>query len=646
MTRDPHASEPFAPSFAERRQAFLAHLLRSPAPPGPAAVFHELGRLGAGGSPDAAVVEAALEHVDARRDCADFVLHAILRLLLQFPDDPRLPPELWARMRKSVLGFKYWPDEPGQDSMCTWTENHQILFTGAAFLAGGLFPETAFGNDGARGREKRAVARRRILRWLDLRFRTGFSEWLSHVYYDEDMTALLGLVEHGGDPEIEQRAAMVLDLLLLDVALHSFRGVFGSSHGRSYERMKKWCFQESTSDTQKLVFGTGSFARIENLSAVCLALGTRYRVPAVLWEIAREAARSTFESRQRMGIRLEEAARWGIGFRDLEDGMVLLSLEAYAHPRTIRLFVEMLDAFGWWENDFFRAFKLRRRWLERLRRLHLLPALARRFERDVTRNLRPEVHVTTYRTPDFMLSSAQDWRAGYGGDQQHVWQATLGPDAVCFTTQPGPHKDGSPGHWTGSASLPRVAQVENVAIVLYAAPRGPTLYVRNPPAFTHAWLPRDRFDELREQRGWLFARQGDGYLALRSQQPARWQTQPGEDQGRELVAPGFDNVWVCELGSRARDGSFLVFCDRVASAPLRFGHRSVEYDSPSQGRLAFAWSGPLRRNGEPVRLGGHPRYANPWVQAPFPPEEVVVRCGEHSLELRWPERARRASAFL
>ena len=27
--------------------------------------------------------------------------------------------------------------------------------------------------------------------WLDLRFHTGFSEWLSHVYYDEDLTALL-----------------------------------------------------------------------------------------------------------------------------------------------------------------------------------------------------------------------------------------------------------------------------------------------------------------------------------------------------------------------------------------------------------------------------------------------------------------------
>ena len=28
-----------------------------------------------------------------------------------------------------------------------------------------------------------------------MRFKSGFSEWLSHVYYDEDLTALLSLVD-------------------------------------------------------------------------------------------------------------------------------------------------------------------------------------------------------------------------------------------------------------------------------------------------------------------------------------------------------------------------------------------------------------------------------------------------------------------
>ena len=84
-----------------------------------------------------------------------------------------------------------------------------------------------------------AIARPRIVRWLDLRFRTGFSEWLSNVYYDEDLVALLSLVDFCGDEELVQRATMVTDLMLLDVALNSFQGFFAGSHGRSYEDQKK-----------------------------------------------------------------------------------------------------------------------------------------------------------------------------------------------------------------------------------------------------------------------------------------------------------------------------------------------------------------------------------------------------------------------
>ena len=39
----------------------------------------------------------------------------------------------------------------------------------------------------------------------------------------------------------------------------------------------------------------------------------------------------------------------------------------------------------------------------------------------------------TYKTPDYMLCSAQDWLPGELGYQQHIWQATLGPDAVVFS---------------------------------------------------------------------------------------------------------------------------------------------------------------------------------------------------------------------
>jgi hypothetical protein len=430
------------------------------------------------------------------------------------------------------------------------------------------------------------------------------------------------------------------------MAVSSFQGVFGSSHGRSYEAQKKWAAAEDVADTQKLLFGRGRFSLEDSMSAVCLALSERYRMPRVLYEIANDLDRAEMINRQRLGIRLAEAERWGLGFDNLEDGMVFLSLEAYTHPRTIDLFSRMLDAFNWWENAFFAPFRAREGLIRGARCLGLLPLVARLFERDITRNTREEVHVYTYRTPDYLLSTAQDYRPGYGGDQQHIWQATLGPDAVCFTTHPARREGPSPNYWTGSGSLPRVAQVKNVVLAVYNVDTRPGLYLTHRLRFTHAWLPRDQFDEVIEQQGWMLARWGEGYLALRSQQPYCWQTEPGEDQGREVVAPGTQNIWICELGRRAVDGEFDDFARRIVGAELSFQRLRLSYHSPSQGWLDFGWRGALRQDGKAVPLGRYSRYDNPYAQAGFAADEIAIRHDAHWLELAWPTAERRASSFV
>ena len=164
--------------------------------------------------------------------------------------------------------------------------------------------------------------------------------------------------------------------------------------------------------------------------------------------------------------------------------------------------------------------------------------MARLLEKDISRNVRDEANIYTYRTPDYMLSTAQDYRPGYGGNQHHIWQATLGPNAVCFTTYPANDRraGSSPNYWTGSGTLPRVAQVENVVIAVYKVSNSPLLTIPNKLSYTHAWLPRDQFDRVREQDGWVFAQKGSGYLALWSMNPYRWQADPGEDQNREVIA--------------------------------------------------------------------------------------------------------------
>jgi hypothetical protein len=643
---DKYSEKPFAPTFEARRIAFLEFIRQNPAPTNVKAPWIELARLAGGGTPHEGILSASLDYIDARKDCADLSLHCVLRMLYQFHDDKLLNVQWISRAQKTVLEFKFWPDEPGSDSMCTWNEHHYILFASAAYLAGQLYPDQIFSNSGETGQQKMALNRSRLLRWLNLRFFTGFSEWLSHVYYDEELTALLSLTDFCQDEEIRIRATAIIDLLLFEMAINNFKGVFGSSHGRSYEPTKKWADQESTTDTQKLLFGRGVFTAVENMSAVAFALSDGYRMPGVLYEIANDQDRHEMLHRQRIGINLDQATWWDLKPNDLENGMLLLNLEAYFHPRTINLLVRMMDAFDWWEKPFFQPFARRRRLIKFFKILGLLPLISRHYERDVCRTIREEVNVYTYRTPDYMISTAQDYRKGYGGDQQHIWQATLGPSAVCFTTHPARMKGSPPNYWSGSGILPRVAQIKNVVIAIYRLSKIPSLYVRNELDFTHAWLPRDRFDDVVEKEGWIFARLSDGYLGLLSQYPYQWHEMPGEDRNREIIVRKCNNIWLCEMGCRETDGDFSTFVQRILEAELVFYDSNISYRSPSQGYLQFGWKGPLVQDGRQVPLGDYPRYASPYAQVPFPPEDILISLGEETLHIDWINCNRQANSFI
>ena len=658
-------------TFQTRKQDLLAHIKRNPAPNNTKMAYYELARWAAGGQAHEGIFHAAMDFIDARKDCADFVMHSILRLLYQFDDEdqrvmledsPRQPilnfESLFSCAKTTVLNFKYWPDEPGVDSMCYWTENHHILFTSAAYLAGQLYPDETFANSGQTGREKMKISRKRILRWLDFRFHTGFNEWLSHVYYDEDLTALLSLVDFCADEEIVRKSTMIIDLLLLDMALNSFKGVFGSTHGRSYENSKKWASNEGTIDISKLLFGMGQYSGFDNMSAINLALSTNYKMPAVIEAIAHDVQRSEMETRQRASINLSEAETWGI-FKDgeeqpfpYEDAMFLLQFESYIHPRTVNTFLKMLEDYRWWENGFFYEFEPYKKVLPLMRSLRITKPFARYFEWDFCRNTREEVNTYTYRTPDYMLSCAQDYRPGFGGDQHQIWQATLGADAVCFTTHPGKVEGVSPNYWTGSGQLPRAVQHKNVVICCYNLHRKPALNVPTKLFYTHAWFPKDQFDEVIEKNEWVFARKGDGYLALRSQWPFYWKTgnpadyhtdlilNAPEDVNREMVVPGESNIWICEMGRRGVDGEFGEFVEKVATAVLQFDGLKVTYESPSQGCLEFGWQSPFTQNSQPIQVHDYPRYNNPYVQAEFAPDEINISCGDQQLRLNWKREER------
>jgi hypothetical protein len=327
--------------------------------------------------------------------------------------------------------------------------------------------------------------------------------------------------------------------------------------------------------------------------------------------------------------------------------MVFLTNEADLHPKTAALTMKLFDAFNWWENDFFPEFRPYKGLLSILGKLRLLAVLSRILEKDICRNMRDEPNIYTYRTPDYMLSTAQDHRAGFGGDQHHIWQATLGLDAVCFTTHPAKIEGLSPNYWSGSGILPRAAQYKNLTIVIYYTKKIPALYVPIRFFFTHAWLPKDKFDDVSERKDWIFARKADGYLALRSQKPYFWNKESDEpdltfihgkfpeDMNREIIADGAHNIWICQMGSKGDDGGFEQFIDRICSADLTFRRLEVEFQSPGNGLVRFGWDGPLSVDGVKIPLQDYPRYDNPYVQAKFDSTKIRVSAGDHQLDLNW-----------
>ncbi len=644
---DTYTTESFADTYAQRRAVWIDHVLANPDDGKYSQPYTQLMRLSEGKLPNEKGFVNAFKKAANREDCSDFQMQAVIRLMTEYGNSELVSDALKAHAKYTILNFKYWPDEPGVDHMCYWSENHFIMFAAAGYLAGQLYPDEVFVNSGRTGKEQMERFGPRIMKWMELRFKTGFSEWLSNVYFDEDFPPLLNIIALSKDEEMVARAKQIVDLMLVDMALNSYRGLFGSTHGRTYEPEKKWARRERTRSVTKLVFGTSEFSS-SNMSAVQMALTPSYEPPRVVYEIYHDMTRNKMLNRQRVGWAVENAERWGLDPSNLDHLMYFLTQEAYSHWLVIGTFMQALTEWNWFQNEFFEGYAVKADRLRTLEENDLLQGFAWENRRDVNRGYRAEADICTYRTPSYMLSCVQDYRPGYGGDQQHVWQATLAPDAVCFTTHPVIDEVRAPNYWTGNGTLPRVGQIENVAIIVYNLDLSPGQYITHDCEFTHAWLPKDKFDEVVENEcsNWIFARKGDSYLALWTQQRYSWQEKPGEDKDREIIVPGTQNIFICELGGKEENGSFAAFTEDILSARLLVDSLNAMYISPSQGLLEFGWTGKLRQNGNDIILGGHPRYSNPYAEIPYGGNVMRFECNDEWLELNWVTGTREASTFM
>jgi len=504
---------------------------------------------------DKDVLTEAIEGINERRDCSDFYLVGILGILYRYANDENFPDDLKAPMEECALNFRYWDDEPGSDAMCFRTENHSILFHTCEILAGQMFPDRTFSNVGQPGSWHLEKGRQLAIEWLKQRGNYGFTEWDSNCYFEEDVLALAHLVDLVEDTDLQEMAAVVLDKMFFTMAVNSFKGVFGSSHGRTYSRFVKGGRREATSGLERLAWGMGCFNE-SNRGFVALACAKNYEIHDLLYAVGVDKPDEVWH-RERHG--------------DPADG-------------------------------------------------------------DPTTDPNWGVNKVTYKTPDYMLCSAQDYHAGAKGYQQHIWQATMGPDALVFVTHPpcmsedGTHR---PNYWHGNYILPRVAQWKDTLIAVHDIPEGDWL------GFTHAYFPEYAFDEHTIRDGWAFAKKDGGYLALRADKGLE-RIIRGQNAFRELRSYGLQNVWICQMGREELDGTFEEFQTRVLESELNMiDDLTVEYTNLRGTEIRFGWEGPLTVDGEEQALNGFKHYDGLYCEADFPAKTMDLRFLDWVLRLNF-----------
>ena len=573
-------------------------------------------------------LEGAIERIDVREDCADFTACGLIRFYIE--NKHRLADKNKEEIKKCLTNFKYWMDQyDGRaDSMCHWSENHQIMFSSTEYLVGCTWPDAVFA-DGKTGGEHITMALERIEAWMHQRYYYGFSEYYSNNYYPEDIAPMANFIQfaRAEDSESVQRMKIVMDIIWIDIATQSFKYVdqngntqyaFMSASGRMYMDNK------SSDDTGNrlrpyinLVLENGNdYETNSNRFFVCFKRMYNaevdgkpiYEVPEVVKAIFDDPAKEQIVKSSN-GITLDELVANGLVGQDVYQILMQMGMEAFSNKEVIDNSIDYLNKNKLFNNSFLNDFKLVNLWPLTL--TNSLGFASGLLNPSTNGKAIQRGNVYTYQTPYYSMSTTQEHFAGDYADQHHINLANLASNLSIYTAQP--MRNSTRGqYWVGYGRLPYSVQDKNVNVSIYTIPQSTGLLEPHIVKYTHAYFPVGLFDEVNLEHiseGYVFGRKGDTYimlcalsdgdgkLAFKNDMAGVTEEELTNDRSKikesvkELIEASGDlrydlifeggkaHAWITELGSIEENGSFSQFVSEMLGNRCEFGDMTVTYES-------------------------------------------------------------------
>lgn len=201
--------------------------------------------------------KGAFELIRKKGDCADFVLTPLLAVLLTH--EAKFPHELAIQVKALATDFRYWIDEPGNDVMWYFSENHALLFHVTQYLAGHRYQEQVFSVSQRLGKEQYEIGKQRLDAWFDVFFSYGLSEWNSTTYLPIDLIGFFSLYLAAPDQEMKEKAKKALDFIFEIAAINYHGHTMSSTYGRVYEHNLKAMQQGEMSSILQIAWNKGYF---------------------------------------------------------------------------------------------------------------------------------------------------------------------------------------------------------------------------------------------------------------------------------------------------------------------------------------------------------------------------------------------------
>lgn len=479
------------------------------------------------------LLEKSFAYVYERNDCSDFRIIMFITLIKDFENE--LPDNIKEKIKECLLSFKYWMDEPNEESLCIWSENHQLIYSTSEYIVGDMYPDEIFTNDGQKGIIHKKRAEKRIDIWMEHRFNYGFSEWNSSNYYPENISPMANFIHYTSDKERRNKMKIVMDMLWFDIASNSFvykdkerkYHIFNGATARAYadnkindilgNSCKKYIdITVQPEETKYLEDGWNDHLR-SRFFCYRLMLEAKdengkpyYQLPEIIKDIFNDNSEQVIKSSSSLNIsELKKENLIGQSDRQI---MYQFGMEAFSNPEVVNNTLKYVRKNKMFSNEFLYYFKYAN--LSVVRLFNLLPFLSKNLNLMPNGTALQRGNIYTYRNEYFSMSTAIKYCVGDFGAQQHIWGANINQYISLFTTNPARSKETnnySPSYWIGNGRNPHSIQDKNVNISIYRLPDKKGIGENEIVKKTHAFCPLQYIDEScldYLEKGYMFGRTG------------------------------------------------------------------------------------------------------------------------------------------